>query len=318
MIARASRDHQRARQALSLATARAVIRLWRSRVDPRAPRRSWLRALAGAVAIVARSQREAVGMTGRWLDLMVPDALRTRQDGRVPPIVPDSFVGRTAGGDDLADILALPGYTAQAAVDSGRTPGEAMARGEQQLQRLARTIVSDTGRAADMAAMAGDRRIRGYVRVVELPACARCIILAGRFYSSFTEPFLRHPQCDCTMQPVYVGQDRVEPPDPYAIFNSLSRAEQDRLFGARGAQTIRDGGDIFRVVNARRGMSPSPARRRTGTSRRRRRGPQRPSVETLRRIARDDDHLANLLAVYGYIPLDAQRVPDDFRNGGET
>src|SRR5690606_27069215 len=183
-------------------------------------------------------------------------------------------------------------------------------------QRLARTIVSDTGRAADLAAMAGDRRIRGYVRVVELPACARCIILAGRFYSSFTEPFLRHPQCDCVMQPVYVGQDRIEPSDPYAIFNSLSRADQDRLFGTHGAQTVRDGGDIYRVVNARRGMGSSPARRRTGERRTRRRGPTRPSVETLRRIARDDEHLANLLAVYGYIPLGAQRVPDELRNGG--
>jgi hypothetical protein len=43
--------------------------------------------------------------------------------------------------------------------------------------------------------------------------------------------------------------------DPKAYFNSLSRAEQERIFTVGGAQAIRDGADITSVVNARRGMS---------------------------------------------------------------
>ena len=42
--------------------------------------------------------------------------------------------------------------------------------------------------------------------------------------------------------------------DPYEYFESLSEAEQDRIYTKAGAQAIRDGGDIFQVVNSRRGM----------------------------------------------------------------
>ena len=38
------------------------------------------------------------------------------------------------------------------------------------------------------------------------------------------------------------------------FFRSLSRAEQDRRFTSGGAQAIRDGADIFRVVNSRRSL----------------------------------------------------------------
>lgn len=42
--------------------------------------------------------------------------------------------------------------------------------------------------------------------------------------------------------------------DPMAFFDGLSRAEQDRRFGASGAQAIRDGADIYQVVNASRSV----------------------------------------------------------------
>jgi len=39
-------------------------------------------------------------------------------------------------------------------------------------------------------------------------------------------------------------------------FNGMSEAEQDRVFGHADAQAIRDGADIYQVVNAHRGMRP--------------------------------------------------------------
>lgn len=42
--------------------------------------------------------------------------------------------------------------------------------------------------------------------------------------------------------------------DPRGYFDSLTRVEQDKAFTAAGAAAIRDGADIARVVNARRGM----------------------------------------------------------------
>ena len=41
--------------------------------------------------------------------------------------------------------------------------------------------------------------------------------------------------------------------DPYEYFHSLSEAEQDRVFGKGYARSIRDGGDIYQVVNSKRG-----------------------------------------------------------------
>ena len=43
--------------------------------------------------------------------------------------------------------------------------------------------------------------------------------------------------------------------DPYEAFNNMSEAEQNRVFAKAGARAIRDGADIFQVVNARRHMA---------------------------------------------------------------
>ena len=77
------------------------------------------------------------------------------------------------------------------------------------------------------------------------------------FYRN-NEGFQRHPRCDC----VHVPTTRTEAAeseglvhDPYAYFESLSESAQDKTFGKAQAQAIRDGADLFQVVNARRGMS---------------------------------------------------------------
>lgn len=54
--------------------------------------------------------------------------------------------------------------------------------------------------------------------------------------------------CDCVHVPARESMQEVRT-DPYAYFNSLSRAEQDRLLGANEAQAVRDGADIYRIVN---------------------------------------------------------------------
>jgi hypothetical protein len=42
--------------------------------------------------------------------------------------------------------------------------------------------------------------------------------------------------------------------NPRVYFDGLSRAEQDKAFTIAGAEAIRAGADIGKVVNARRGM----------------------------------------------------------------
>jgi hypothetical protein len=54
--------------------------------------------------------------------------------------------------------------------------------------------------------------------------------------------------------------------DPYAYFRSLSEAEQNRTFGEIEAQAVRDGADIYRVVNlGRSGLGTAGGNRRFGT-----------------------------------------------------
>lgn len=47
--------------------------------------------------------------------------------------------------------------------------------------------------------------------------------------------------------------------NPSRFFDSLSAAEQDRVFTRAGAEAIRAGADISQVVNARRGMQSASA-----------------------------------------------------------
>ena len=49
--------------------------------------------------------------------------------------------------------------------------------------------------------------------------------------------------------------------DPRAYFDSLPATEQERIFTKAGARAIRDGSDIGRVVNARRGMNTAQSGR---------------------------------------------------------
>lgn len=42
--------------------------------------------------------------------------------------------------------------------------------------------------------------------------------------------------------------------DPKAYFDSLDRDGQDELLGKAGADAVREGADMAKVVNARRGM----------------------------------------------------------------
>src|SRR5690606_20905890 len=81
----------------------------------------------------------------------------------------------------------------------------------------------------------------------------------GRFYR-WNAGFRRHPGCDCvhvasTQKAIDGAGSEGLIHDPYEYFNSLSEAEQNKLYTQAGAQAIRDGADLFQVVNSRRGMS---------------------------------------------------------------
>lgn len=120
------------------------------------------------------------------------------------------------------------------------------------MARYAATAVADTARSSTQVAMAADRQVVAYTRVVQLPACSRCIVLAGQMYP-YSEGFLRHPNCDCQTLPLREAQWKGVR-SPRDLYDVMSPAERRRVFTVDGARAISEGADIGQVVNARRGM----------------------------------------------------------------
>jgi len=172
------------------------------------------------------------------------------QRGRV---VPSAFAGVASDGRSLPGLLRSPLTDVKSRVAGGVAPEQARVLATARLDRMVWTQVADTNRAAESAAIASRAKVGGYVRQLNPPSCSRCAILAGKWFR-YNQGFQRHPQCDCTHVPAAedAAGDLVTNPRDY--FDSLSPAQQDRIFTKSGAQAIRDGADMNQVVNARRGM----------------------------------------------------------------
>jgi hypothetical protein len=192
---------------------------------------------------------------------------------------PHAFGGVASDGRSLEGLLYATVPHTKTLIAGGMDPRQALSQGGKFLTTLTRTQVADAGRAAAGVDTATRRGV-GYVRMLNPPSCSRCSILAGRFYR-WNTGFHRHPRCDCVhVQTNAVAAAETEGlvHDPYEYFQSLSPEDQDKNYTKAGAQAIRDGGDIFQVVNSRRGMKPGGLVTTEGTSRRgnfgRTRGPR--------------------------------------------
>lgn len=199
-----------------------------------------------------------------------------------PGVVPaTAFLGLTGDGRPAETLLATAVGRARASVAKQReivfpaieSPGsllerpavridgfdtptmrqQGLADGEQFLRLVLSTLLADTARAAESSAITAREWVGGYYRMLVPPSCARCVILAGRWYR-WSDGFDRHPDCDCVHIPAPEAgfEDLRLNPDRY--FHSLTHEQQNKTFGAAGAQAIRDGADMGQVVNARRGM----------------------------------------------------------------
>lgn len=153
------------------------------------------------------------------------------------------------GGSLLANLVFAPNSLRERGLDAAALRGRMIG--------LATTItvgaMQDTGRSSVQTGMQARPAVRGYVRMLQAPSCARCAILAGRTYRR-AKAFDRHPHCDCRHVPK--AEDSGDwTTRPKGYFRSLSEPEQNRIFTQAGAQAIREGADIGQVVNARSGMT---------------------------------------------------------------
>lgn len=293
-----ARRHQEQREALAAATARAVLAEW-AKVRPDAVARDWGRLLPQVTAMVQRGQLHAAEGTHTFMrELLGADV--------GPEIDPEQFASQTPDGRDLMGLLARSAPTAIDAQRRGFSPRAAMARAAAFLDMAVRTVIGDTGRQADQVAMVVNKKVVAYVRVVELPACSRCIILAGREYG-VSNGFLRHPRCDCTMEPV-TRKHRPMPLDPEDLFESMSAEQRRKVFGEAGTKAIQDGSRISSVVNARKSMDKVEMFGKevqvtyVGTGARKNKRPPRLMPEEIYRLAGDDrNHAIRLLYKNGYL-----------------
>ncbi|MFJ4852402.1 MULTISPECIES: hypothetical protein [unclassified Streptomyces] len=244
----------RRQELLALQAVTAVDELWRY-VSPRRITATWRVVADRVLAVLVAAQAAAAQGAQEY----VAASLEEQGGGSDPEgrVNPSAFAGFAADGRALSSLLDLPRITALTGIASGMPPGVALQAGRSQLLRIASSEVADAGRSASGVAIATNRQATGYVRVIAGGACSRCVILAGQVYGSAIA-FRRHPHCHCVHQPTTRGS-RAPTVTPRSYFNSLSAADQDRTFGAAGARAIRDGGDIFAIVNARRGTYTATA-----------------------------------------------------------
>lgn len=311
------------RGAWRLMTGRNWERAWRSEVGPR------------IVETVTAGQEAAAATAEAYVASVL---LEQGIDAAAPTSVDlASLVGVAGDGREVATALyggVIKAAKAQyrpeiAALPQAASLDAALAEAEQWLEQVLNTIMADTVRATETVAIAQRPWVDGYVRMLDPKnPCSRCVILAGQFYL-FNAGFDRHPECRCVHIPAMEDEAESILTNPDRYFNSLSAAEQDRVFTAAGAEAVRLGADLTQVVNARRGMNTAQQNPRgwipkgrmeavqmfgrdvfvttEGVTKRgiygktRGKKPVRLMPESILSIAKDRDDAIRLLTVYGYI-----------------
>ncbi|MGW6739716.1 hypothetical protein ACWGDX_03035 [Streptomyces sp. NPDC055025] len=250
--------HYRSQQTVVRRTADRAQSLWRQ-LDPRDLDMSWAAIAAGLTAAVTEGQQDTAATADEYVAaVLAADGAESQAEGKVNPA---AFAGTAADGRPLRSLFYEPLIDVKWNMSQGVMARESLLSGLNALLRAAATEAADAGRTAAGASIAGNRTIQGYIRVVNPPACARCIILAGVEYG-WNAGFQRHPKCDCVHMPATLiarGRHHRGAFSPTAYFNSLSQREQDKIFTRAGAQAVRDGASLTSVVNARRGMYTADA-----------------------------------------------------------
>lgn len=242
--------HAERQVTLARRTAAELGKLWRQ-IDPTNIAASWGGLLPQALAVMGTSQATAAASAGLYVDdVLEAQGLPIDSSGRVRSL---AFAGIASDGRPLASLLLEPSITSQSQIKQGASVARALSSGRFVLDMISRTQVADAGRVAVGTAIVARPHAHGYVRMVVGKTCARCLILAGRRYK-WNAGFQRHPRCDCRHVPVAESVPDDVSTDPKAYFDSLDRDGQDELLGTDGAEAVRNGADMAKVVNARRGM----------------------------------------------------------------
>lgn len=298
MLPQSTAEHYRQQQRLTVATIAAVRRVWaRIGVDFDT---TWPRVAPSLLALVSGAQLGAATAGAEYIAAVLTE---TNQDSDpVGEVAPQAFTGVASDGRELGSLLYGAVVTAKVAVGGGLPVSVALEVGSRWLDKVVQTQVADAARGASQVAMAARPAVSGYVRMLNLPSCSRCVILAGKWFG-WNAGFLRHPKCDCRHIPAsedMAGDLRTDP-------RSAVRSGQVTGLSKSDTRALDDGADLNQVVNARRGRDGMTTSEGTRVNGRRRTGP-RPTPEAIYRFAEDRSEAIRLLHAHGYIVGDIAAV----------
>ncbi len=288
--------------------------------------RARLNAAAIRAALAAWAALDRNDISGSYAQVVAPAALRallplqmlsavsapafigdalTEQNLEAPAsamLAPRSLVGTASDGRSLVTLLQAPLLHTLGQIGAGRSVDQASASGAASLSRIMVTQVADAGRDAESISMAARPAVKGYVRMLNLPSCSRCAVLAGRFYG-WSAGFQRHEQCDCYHLPT--TRENAHGMGGLAV-DTKRAILSGRVTGLSGADLraiVFDGADPARVINATRGLSTADAygQRLKVTTEAARPGQQRLRPESIYQHATDREDAIRLLKHYGYL-----------------
>lgn len=252
MLLVAPSEQYRVQQGIAATTSAAIARVWRGMGDDFDE--SWSTVRPQAVSILETGRRAAVANAVPYTAAVLAET------GQVHPAVgalaPAAFLATAPDGRDIASLLDESVVKAKVAVAGGATADDALRLAGRWMSMVSLTTIADTRRMVYQADIIQRPTLTGYVRMLNMPSCDRCIMLAGKWFR-WNEGFQRHPRCDCTHIPGaenVVGDART---DPYLAFKSMSPDEQERVFGRSEARALREGADIYKVVNQKARKLPT-------------------------------------------------------------
>lgn len=305
--------HYKQMQALQALAVKAARRAWTG-VDDRYISESWAPVVSRDLAPVISALQVKAATSGASYGA----AALAEQGSWVAPddfLDPGAFADYGSMGVGLDSTLYHPAIAAKDAISHGASGSQALLSARSVLETIVMTTVADSGRQAASIDVAARKGV-GYVRMLNPPSCARCVILAGRFYR-WNAGFRRHPRCDCvhvmsTAGSTQAALDEGLIDNPYDYFHSLSSSEQDAIFGKGYSDAIRDGGDIYQVVNSKRGrigaFTTEGTTRRGYASTALNPGQRRMTPDAIYRTARTREEALQALRDQGYI-LPGGQVP---------
>lgn len=244
MLPEASANQYQSQQAITGITAGAVSRLWSRMGDDFDE--SWERIRPQMLDVVEKGRAAAVAVGVPYTTAVLSETAQVAEP--IGALNAAAFLAAAPDGRPMGTLLDQSVIKAKSAVGAGMTADRALFGAGQWLTMVTLTTLADTRRMVYQADIMQRPTLTGFTRMLNPPSCKDCIALAGKWFR-WNEGFERHPNCDCQHIPAAENVSGDFRTDPYAMFDSMTPAEQERVFGRSEARALREGADIYKVVN---------------------------------------------------------------------